>query len=222
MVGNSLARSAPAIMALLAASVALYSLRLYGVLADDWLDVDLGIRAVIARVPIQALAHMLIAPIALFLGPFQFSPALRAKYPQAHRWSGRVYVAACAAAGTAALAASPYASGGPVAGLGFGILAVLWVCTTLGAWRAAVQRRFALHRLLMRFSYAMTFGAVTLRLQIPLGFALGYPSYSAMSVWLAYISWIPNVIVVTIYSLTGAARRPVPSATVRSSLLHQG
>ena len=44
---------------------------------------------------------------------------------------------------------------------------------SLAAWRAAVQREFALHLLLMRFSYAMTFGAVTLRLQIPIGFALG-------------------------------------------------
>jgi uncharacterized membrane protein len=201
-------------MALLAASVALYSLRLYGVLADSWLDVDPGIRAVIARVPIQALTHMLIGPIALFLGPFQFYPELRARYPQAHRWSGRVYVTACVAAGIAGLVTSPYASGGPVAGLGFGILAVLWVCTTLGAWRAAVQRQFALHRLLMRFSYAMTFGAVTLRLQIPLGFALGYPSYSAMSVWLAYTSWIPNVIVVALYSKAKAIRRPMPSAAV--------
>jgi hypothetical protein len=66
----------------------------------------------------------------------------------------------------------------------------------------------------MRFSYGMTFGAVTLRLQIPLGFALGYPSYPAMSVWLAYTSWIPNVIVVALYSMTKAARRPMPSATV--------
>jgi uncharacterized protein (DUF983 family) len=60
----------------------------------------------------------------------------------------------------------------------------------------------------------MTFGAVTLRLQIPLGFALGYPSYSAMSVWLAYTSWIPNVIVVALYSMRRASRRQVASATV--------
>jgi hypothetical protein len=152
--------------------------------------------------------------VALLLGPFQFFPGLRAKYPQAHRWSGRVYVAACVVAGTGGLAASPYASGGPIAGLGFGTLAVLWVGTTLGAWRAAVQRQFALHRLLMRFSYAMTFGAVTLRLQIPIGLALGYPTYSAMSVWLAYTSWIPNVIVVALYSMTQALRRPVAPATV--------
>jgi uncharacterized membrane protein len=219
MVGKYLVRSGLAIMAVLAAGVALYSLRYYGALAHSWLDVDPKIRAVIEHVPIQALTHMLIAPVALVLGPFQFFPGLRAKYPQAHRWSGRIYVTACVFAGTGGLATSPYASGGPVAGLGFGILAVLWVGTTLGAWGAAVQRQFALHRLLMRFSYAMTFGAVTLRLQIPIGLALGYPSYSAMSVWLAYTSWIPNVIVVALYSMTEALRRPVAPATVRSPLV---
>ena len=214
MAGKYLVRSGLAIMAILAAGVALYSLRYYGTLVDSWLDVDPKIRAVIEHVPIQALTHMLIAPMALLLGPFQFFPGLRAKYPQAHRWSGRVYVAACVVAGTGGLATSPYASGGPVAGLGFGILAVLWLGTTLGAWRAAVQRQFALHRLLMRFSYAMTFGAVTLRLQIPIGLALGIPNYSAMSVWLAYTSWMPNVIVVALYSMTAALRRPVAPATV--------
>jgi uncharacterized membrane protein len=202
-------KSAFAIMALLAIGVALYSLRFYGVPSGNWLDIDPGIRGVIDRVPWQALTHMLIAPIALLLGPFQFFPKLRAKYPKAHQWSGRIYVAACVIAGIAGLATSPYASGGPVAGLGFGILAVLGVGTTLGAWRAAVQRRVSLHRLLMRFSYAMTFGAVTLRLQIPLGFALGYTSYSAMSVWLAYTSWIPNVFAVAIYSMAEAMRYPV-------------
>jgi Predicted membrane protein (DUF2306) len=214
MFGKILARSGLAIMALLAACVALYSLRYYGALGDRWLDVDPKIHAVITQVPIQALTHMLIAPVALLLGPFQFSPRLRGKYPQAHRWSGRVYVAACVVAGVGGLATSPSASGGPVAGLGFGILAVLWVGTTLGAWRAAVARQFALHRLLMRFSYAMTFGAVTLRLQIPIGFALGFASYSAMSVWLAYTSWVPNVFIVALYSMTEALRRPVAPATV--------
>jgi hypothetical protein len=211
MHGKYLVRIGLAIMTVLAAGVALYSLRYYGALAHHWLDVDPKLRAVIGRVPLQALTHMLIAPIALVLGPLQFFPGLRARYPQVHRWSGRIYVAACAVAGTGALATAPFASGGPVAGLGFGILAVLWTGTTLGAWRAAVQRQFALHRLLMRFSYAMTFGAVTLRLQIPIGFALGYPDYSAMSVWLAYTSWIPNLIIVAIYSMAQAWRRPVAS-----------
>jgi uncharacterized membrane protein len=214
MAGKYPVRSGLAIMAILAAGVALYSLRYYGVIVDSWLDVDPKIRAVVTHVPIQALTHMLIAPVALLLGPLQFFAGIRAKYPQAHRWSGRVYVTACVVAGIGGLATSPYASGGPVAGLGFGILAVLWIGTTLGAWRAAVQRQFVLHRLLMRFSYAMTFGAVTLRLQIPIGFALGFPDYSAMSVWLAYTSWVPNLIVVALYSMKEALRRPVAPATV--------
>ena len=59
----------------------------------------------------------------------------------------------------------------------------------------------------MRLSYAMTFGAVTLRPQIPIGFMLGYASYSAMSVWLAYTSWIPNVVAVGVYSALARAKK---------------
>jgi hypothetical protein len=198
-------------MAVLAVLVAVYSLRFYAVPAGLWLAIGPEIGGVIKRVPLQALGHMLIAPFALLLGPFQFMPRLRARYPRAHRISGRIYVAACLISGVSALATAPYASGGPVAGLGFGTLAIMWVAITAGAWRAAVQRDFALHRLLMRFSYAMTFGAVTLRLQIPLFLALGFPSYGAASVWLAYTSWIPNVIVVALYSMGEALRRGKPS-----------
>jgi uncharacterized membrane protein len=72
MAGKYRVRSGLAIMAILAAGVALYSLRYYGALVDSWLDVDPKIRAVIGHVPIQALTHMLIAPIALVLGPSSF------------------------------------------------------------------------------------------------------------------------------------------------------
>jgi hypothetical protein len=180
--------------------VALYSLRFVAELGGYHLMVDLGIQSVIARVPVQALTHMIVAPLALLLGPLQFLPKLRARFPRAHRYIGRSYVASCVIAGIGGLATATHASGGPVAGWGFGILAVLWIGTTLGGWWAAVRRRLPLHRLFMRLSYAMTFGAVTLRLQIPLGFMLGYASYSEMSVWLAYTSWIPNVLAVAIYT----------------------
>jgi hypothetical protein len=166
---------------------------------------------------------MLIAPIALLVGPFQFIPSLRARHPKVHRYLGRLYVACCVIAGIGALAIVPHASGGPIAGWGFAILAVLWIGTTLGGWWSAMRRKFDLHRLLMRLSYAMTFGAVTLRLQIPIGFMLGYTSYSAMSVWLAYTSWIPNVIVVLVYSAfeqsraRAGSRRPIRGAATKDS-----
>src|SRR3954466_2529852 len=108
-----LARAGLAIMTLLAAGVALYSLRYYGALGHRWIDVDPKLRAMIERVPLQSLTHMLIAPLALVLGPFQFFSGLRAAYPLAHRWSGRLYVAACTIAGIGALATTPFATGGP-------------------------------------------------------------------------------------------------------------
>jgi hypothetical protein len=187
-------------LTILALVVGLYSLRIMGVFLHRLPDVDVGIQAVIAHVPGRALTHMLIAPLALVSGPFQFFPGLRSRHPRIHRWTGRFYVSACVVAGIAALATTPYASGGPIAGFGFAVLAILWVSTTVGAWRAALRRNFGLHRLLMRYSYAMTFAAVTLRLQIPIGIALGFRAYSPLSVWLAYTSWIPNVLVVALYS----------------------
>jgi uncharacterized membrane protein len=207
-------------MAVSSVGVALYSLRYYGIPLGHWLLVDVGIQRVIESVPLQALTHMLIAPIALLLGPFQFLASLRARHPKVHRYIGRIYVASCVIAGLGGLATAFHASGGPIAGLGFGILAVLWIGTALGGWWAAVQRKFELHRLLMRLSYALTFGAVTLRLQIPIGFALGYGSYSEMSVWLAYTSWIPNVVAVGLYTALRAyprrVREPTPYGIVQS------
>lgn len=195
------------IMVVLATAVAAHSLRYYAALENVWFGIDPDIKAVILQAPLQALTHMLVAPAALVLGPLQFFPGLRARHPTLHRWSGRVYVLACVIAGTGGLATSPFASGGWVAGLGFGILAVLWIGTTVAAWISAVRGRLEWHRLLMRFSYAMTFGAVALRLQIPIGYALGYASYSSMSRILAFTSWIPNVLIVALYSTLEARRR---------------
>ena len=194
-------------MVVLGTVVAAHSLRYYAVLENVWFGIDPNIKAVILQAPLQALTHMLIAPAALVLGPLQFLPGLRARHPTLHRWSGRVYVLACVIGGAGALATSPFASGGWVAGLGFGILAVLWIGTTMAAWISAVRGRFEWHRLLMRLSYAMTFGAVVLRLQIPIGYALGYGSYSSMSPILAFTSWIPNVLIVALYSTLEARWR---------------
>jgi len=198
------------VMVMLATVVAGYSLRYYAALENVWFGIDPDIRAVILQAPLRALTHMLIAPAALVLGPLQFFPGLRARHPTLHRWSGRVYVLACIVSGAGALATSPFASGGRVAGLGFGILAVLWIGTTVAAWISAVWRALEWHRLLMRFSYAMTFGAVVLRLQIPIGYAWGYSNYSSMSPILAFTSWIPNILIVALYSALEARRRSRP------------
>jgi hypothetical protein len=109
------------IIAVLAALVALYSFRFFDVLDGVWVGVDPGIREVITRDPVGALTHMLVAPVALSIGPFQFIPRLRESHREVHRWTGRVYVAACVITGFAGLATAFHASGGPVAGQGYRI-----------------------------------------------------------------------------------------------------
>jgi hypothetical protein len=195
-------------MTFLAVGVAIHAMRYEAVPAHIYLGIDNAIRDVITRVPIQALTHMIVGPIALLAGPWQFFPGLRARRPAVHRWTGRTYVAACMVSGVGALFTAPFASGGPVASIGFTALAILWLGTTFAGWRMAVARKFELHRILMRFSYALAFGAVTLRIQIPLGFMFfGFTSYRDMSVWLAYTSWIPNVLAVAVYTLATSAQR---------------
>jgi hypothetical protein len=198
----------------LSVGIAVYAMRYAAVPANIWLGVDEGIRHTIGLVPVQALAHMIFGPIALFAGAFQFLPQLRTRRPRLHRWTGRIYMIACLISGAGALATAPFASGGPIAGFGFGLLAICWLTSNIGGWRAALQRRFNDHRIWMRFSYAMTFGAVTLRLQIPIGMMfLGFHSYTEMSPWLAYTAWIPNVIVVALYTwLRAASRAPLAMA----------
>ena len=189
-------------MALLAVAIALHAMRYDLVPLNLWLGVDEAIRGVIERVPVQMLTHAIVAPFALLLGPLQFFQGLRARHPRVHRWTGRIYVTAVMIAGTAALLTAPFASGGPIASVGFGLLAISWLGVTFAGWRAAVARKFERHRVLMRFSYGLTFAAVTLRLQIPIGFIfLHFTSYREMSVWLAYTCWLPNVAAVALYSL---------------------
>lgn len=207
---KGLARFGLYAMTFLAVGIAVQAMRYEAVPFNIFIGVDNDIRGVIKHVPVQALTHMLIGPIALLTGPWQFFTNLRTKYPLLHRWNGRIYVAACMISGTGALLTAPFASGGTVASIGFTLLALSWLASTFAGWRLAVARNFASHRICMRFSYALTFAAVTLRLQIPVGLIfLGFTSYRELSVWLAYTCWIPNVIAVALYTLaTSSMNRP--------------
>ena len=171
-----------------------------GVALVSWrflvLGVELSMPFMAHHVGPRALAlfaHIGLAPVALAVMPFQFSTRLRLRRPALHRWLGRVYAVAILISGIAGLALAFHTSAGPVAGLGFGLLAVLWLAVTGQAVWLAMQRRIAEHRIWMIRSAALTFAAVTLRLYLPvlvvtMGFDAGY-------VAVAWLCWMPNVIV---------------------------
>jgi hypothetical protein len=143
--------------------------------------------------PIAFYLHIGLAPVALALLPFQFWQGLRQRRPAWHRWIGRAYGLAILLSGLGGLMMAIGTTSGPVAGLGFGVLALLWLGVTgRGIW-LAIQGRIADHRRWMIRSGALTFAAVTLRLYLPLLFVtLGEEAGYTLVAWAC---WVPNLLV---------------------------
>lgn len=150
------------------------------------------------------------AATALLVGMFQFLPAVR-RVATLHRWLGRTYATGCLVGGAAGLVMAFGTTAGPFAGLGFGLLAVCWIYATTQAWRFARAGRFDEHRRWMIRSFAMTFGAVTLRLYLPMGQALGM-SFMEIYRLTAWISWIPNLVLLELWMRRRALLAGVASA----------
>jgi uncharacterized membrane protein len=190
-----------ALTALLAVGVAIFGLR-YVVYGAGVAPPD--IVANTTPVPHALVVHAGAAGVALLVGPLQFIARIRARAPRVHRWTGRIYVAACLVGGLAGLALAPFSSAGPIAQSGFTLLAIFWlVATTLG-WRAASRRDYAAHADWMLRSFALAFAAVTLRLYTPIAVVSGLPpleSYRAI----AWLCWVPNLVLVELW--LGARRR---------------
>jgi uncharacterized membrane protein len=142
--------------------------------------------------------HAGLAATALITGPWQFIPAVRARWPRVHRVLGRVYLFCCMVGGVAGLLLASGTTAGPIAGAGFGLLAIAWIGVNANALRLALDGRYAEHRRWMIRSFALTFGAVTLRIYLPAAQAMGIEfltAYRAIS-WLA---WIPNLMLAELY-----------------------
>ena len=138
--------------------------------------------------------HAFAAIIALVIGPFQFSAALRKSRPTMHRWLGRCYLAVgVLIGGLSGLYLSQYAYGGPVARLGFAALAVLWLYTGLRAYLAVRRGAIDEHRKWMVRNFSLTFAAVTLRLYLPVSMVMGIEFAVAYPV-IAWLCWVPNIL----------------------------
>ena len=165
--------------------------------------------------PSALVIHVVGSATALLVGPFQFVKAIRSRYLRVHRISGRVYVFGCLLGGLAALPLSWGASAGSIAITGFLLLAVLWLVFTTNAVRLAILGRIAEHREWMLRSFALTYGAVTLRLYmqlLPRVFGMSFEQGYIVSAW---ASWVLNLIVAEAYihHTRSAVVKPLPAAT---------
>ena len=110
------------------------------------------------------LAHVLPAMLFMVLGPLQFVRGLRAKYPQVHRWSGRIFLTASTVVGVTGLT---MAFGKTIGGVDekaaitlFGTFFLIALAKAL--WHA-LRREFAQHREWMIRGYAIGLAVATIR-----------------------------------------------------------
>jgi uncharacterized membrane protein len=142
---------------------------------------------------IAILSHIFASSVALLVGPLQFLPTLRIRRPKLHRFLGRVYLLiGVGLGGSAGLYMSFFAYGGWVSTGGFALLALAWMFTGVQAYRSARAGDFAQHRRWMVRNFSLTFGAVTLRIGLGIGFGLRLP-FDVFYPVLAWVSWIPNI-----------------------------
>ncbi len=152
--------------ALLVAGVGVYSLR-YVVIGEGAYVPELA--ASFRARPIAITLHTLFGPIALALGLVNLLPAMRQRQRWgAHRLTGRVYLASALAVGAAGLYLAGHAAGGPGARMGFALLAVGTLTTGVQGYRRIRRGQVTSHREWMLRSYALIFGAVTLRIWLPI------------------------------------------------------
>ena len=95
-----------------------------------------------ARHPVGALLHMVCSPVALVVGALQVNRAIRTRHLLLHRWLGRLYVLAVVLGGTSGLSMALEAQGGPVSAWGFGLAAMLWLCSTGAGFLAIAAQGF--------------------------------------------------------------------------------
>lgn len=162
--------------------------------------------------PFGLQTHIAASGFAMILGTFQFSKTLRRKAPVVHRWTGYGYVLACTVGGLAGGVIALSSTAGPIAGWGFFLLALCWVPFTLLALTAAMRKDFVSHERWMIRSFALTFGAVTLRLYLPIVEIMQWDFLTAYRI-ISWAAWVPNLIVAELFILTlRKPRRPKVAA----------
>jgi len=144
-------------------------------------------------------SHVLVSGLVLVAGFFQLFPASTRRFLRVHRALGYFYVMGilffCA---PGALGMSLFVNRGPWVLVSFLLQSALWFYFTAMAFDRIRKHDIAGHKLWMWRSYGLTFAAVTLRFYIFLtgrGVDLTTPQAYAVLAWL---SWIPNLLLVEI------------------------
>ena len=178
--------------ALLAVGVAGYSLR-YVIVGEAAFTPELADSFRARIVPL--LIHTTFGPIALLLGLVNLLPAMRRRRWPLHRLLGRIYMISGLTLGLAGGYLAFFAAGGTIARIGFLALAVGTVSTIVLGYFSIRRRDIVEHREWMLRSYSLIFGAVMLRIWLPILIIANGGEFLPAYRIVAWLAWVPNILV---------------------------
>ncbi|MBL9148629.1 MAG: DUF2306 domain-containing protein [Phycisphaerae bacterium] len=160
--------------------------------------------------------HFAFGGLILVLGGVQLLSAVRRRFPAAHRWIGRLYVAACAvtAIGGLAFIASKGTIGGTVMDIGFGLYGILMLVAAVETFRHARAGRYDRHRAWGIRLFALAIGSWLYRMDygfwIVLTGGLGHASgfRGPFDQFMAFFFYLPNLVVAEAFIRARSPRVP--------------
>ena len=129
--------------------------------------------------------HIVVAILALVIGPFQFWPQIRNGYPKVHRILGRIYVVSALLGAASGMVMAVISSRGLVNDTGLFGLGFAGLLTTGMAYIAIRKRNFIQHKQWMVRSYVVIFGFVTVRsiTTVMLHYGFSNPDRFGVATW---------------------------------------
>ena len=114
-----------------------------------------------------------------------------------HRNAGKIYISLILLfAAPSGIYMGIFANGGFLSKISFVILGFLWWFTTFKAFQLARQRKFKEHKQWMWRSFVLTISAITLRMWKVIIVYLFHPNPMDVYQIIAWLGWIPNVILI--------------------------
>jgi uncharacterized membrane protein len=141
--------------------------------------------------------HIFASSIILLVGFFQFSKKVYSNR-QLHKALGKIYVLGVLfIAAPGAYVMTLFVDRGNGVFASFLLQNTLWVASTLAAFLLIKNGKVDEHVKMMRRSYGLAFGAVTLRFYILLFHVFGNGvNFNNNYIIIAFLSWVPNLILV--------------------------
>lgn len=197
----SLQTSFKSLFLLLAVSISVYALGYDWIYAHATEGIAVKFKSLIT---VFVYGHLIGGGLALSLGAIQLFTKQGSPW---HRRLGISYCIAVLIGGIGGGYLSFFADVGPSTGVGFFILAIIWIYSTYQAYRYARSHQREDHRRWIIRSLAITATAISLRIELLI--FTQFWSFETSYMIVAWGSWIGNLLIAEIYlSMTSRSHTP--------------